>query len=384
MLNIGGEQVLTIDSDAHVIETEETWLYLEPAEQKYRPRLVGSPDNEREQYWVLEDKVIGFRFPNLTAAELETLSKQVGRELTTPADSRDMSRVDRRLEHMDQIGLDVQVLHNTLWITRLTDRIAAEVALCRSYNRWLGDIWAHANGRLRWTCMPPTLSMADALDEVRWCKQHGAAGICMRPLEGERTMLDPYFYPLYEEAQRLDMPIAVHIANGNPGNVDLVRVSRSWQFRLPTLGGCIAYLQSEIAELFPRLRVGFIEAGAQWLPWVLNLAVNGNVPKLRGFPPAELLRTQRVWVTCENRDDVAYVSRIAGEDNLLIGTDYGHTDPSSNIHALNEFAATPNLSDTAKKKIVRDNALEFYGIAEAELPGHAKQTAGTVAAGVPA
>ena len=32
-----------IDADAHVIETERTWDYLEPAEQQFRPLLVASP-----------------------------------------------------------------------------------------------------------------------------------------------------------------------------------------------------------------------------------------------------------------------------------------------------------------------------------------------------
>ena len=29
-----------IDADAHVIETERTWDYLDPSEQKFRPRAL--------------------------------------------------------------------------------------------------------------------------------------------------------------------------------------------------------------------------------------------------------------------------------------------------------------------------------------------------------
>ncbi len=38
-------QVQVIDADAHVVETERTWDYLEPSEQKYRPLLYTSPDD---------------------------------------------------------------------------------------------------------------------------------------------------------------------------------------------------------------------------------------------------------------------------------------------------------------------------------------------------
>ena len=56
---------------------------------------------------------------------------------------------------------------------------------------------------------------------MRWAKEHGSVAVCLRPLEGERLITDPFFYPLLEEAERLDMSIAIHIANGNAENVKL-------------------------------------------------------------------------------------------------------------------------------------------------------------------
>ena len=32
-----------IDADAHVLETERTWDYLEPSEEKYRPQIRSTP-----------------------------------------------------------------------------------------------------------------------------------------------------------------------------------------------------------------------------------------------------------------------------------------------------------------------------------------------------
>ena len=59
-----------IDADAHVIETEHTWDYLEPSEKKFRPRLFYTPDDETRQYWVIDDKIRGFRFPTLSERQL--------------------------------------------------------------------------------------------------------------------------------------------------------------------------------------------------------------------------------------------------------------------------------------------------------------------------
>ena len=42
------------------------------------------------------------------------------------------------------------------------------MALARSYNRWLVDIWKAAPDRLRWIAMLPLLSMDEALEEARF------------------------------------------------------------------------------------------------------------------------------------------------------------------------------------------------------------------------
>ena len=52
--------------------------------------------------------------------------------------------------------------------------------------------------------------------------------------------------------------------------------------------------------------------------------------------------------------------RYAGEDNLVIGTDYGHTDASSEVDALDIFRANDSLPETIKKKILDDNPRALY------------------------
>ena len=47
--------MLTIDADAHVLETEETWEFMDGAERKYRPRIVGSTDaGSTDEYWLVD------------------------------------------------------------------------------------------------------------------------------------------------------------------------------------------------------------------------------------------------------------------------------------------------------------------------------------------
>jgi len=188
MLEINGEKVLMIDADSHVIENESTWAHLEPSEQRFRPRLVESETEPGQQCWVLDGKIIGFRPTTRTPQELAELTERTGRDMITQQGARELTKADQRVQHMDRVGIDIQVIHNSLWLSQVTDDPEAEMALCRSYNRWMGDTWEHGKGRLRWSCLPPTLSIPEAIQEVRWCKDHGAVGICLRPLEGNRHL----------------------------------------------------------------------------------------------------------------------------------------------------------------------------------------------------
>ena len=357
--------MIVIDADAHVIETDATWDYMEPADRKYRPTLVAPEGGAGRERWMIEGKFKGFRFPTLTEQELRRRSEVSGRDVVTPQAAREMDDVGLRLRDMDRLGIDVQVLHNTICIEQLTDRPDLDVALCRSWNRWLANIWQQAGGRLRWSMLPPVLSIPDALDEMRFAKDHGAVAVCLRPVEGERLLPDPYFYPIYDEAQRLDMAVAVHIANGNPVICDVYRSHNPGggfsTFRAPTVMACQQLLMSEVPEQFPSLRWGFIEAAANWVPWVV--ADVKERYELAGKPiPPYPLEANRVYVTCQTNDDLPFVLKHAGPHSIVIGTDYGHTDPSSELDAISVLKEMSDLPQETIQQIVEANPKALYGL----------------------
>ena len=353
-----------IDADAHVIETERTWGYLDSTESKYRPKLFSTSEDPTRQYWVIDDKIAGFRFLTLSERELHEFAQRAGRNFETPRAARELDDVDLRLKHMDELGIDVQVLHNTFWIERITTRPEAEVALCRSWNRWLADISTKSGGRLFYSCVVPAMNITEAIEEVKFAKENGAVAVCMRPLEGDRHLSDPYFYPLYQTASDLDLSIAVHIANGNPDNADLYRLApagRFAQFRVPTVTACFDVIMSELPQVFPKLRWGFIEASAQWVPWIYREAAIRYRAGGRDFPQ-QVFQEYNIFVTCQVNDDVPYIVRCAGENRLVIGTDYGHTDPSSAVTALKEFQRMEGVDPAVKEKILSHNAKALYGL----------------------
>ena len=155
--------MVVVDSDAHVIETEHTWEFMDPSDSKYRPEIVMGKDGIG--YWLIEGKIRG-RARGPVAAR--GIASTVSRRMVTDDAKRYMEDIPGRIAHMDELGIDVQVLYPTMYINRMCDEPETEVALARGYNRWLADIWDRSRGRLRWTCILPLSTPDEAAKELRY------------------------------------------------------------------------------------------------------------------------------------------------------------------------------------------------------------------------
>jgi predicted TIM-barrel fold metal-dependent hydrolase len=241
-----------------------------------------------------------------------------------------------------------------------------ERALCQAYNRWMGDLWRQGKGRLRWVAKPPLRLLeknsAAVRHELEWAKNNGACGIFMRGLECERALGAPYFYPLWQMSGDLDLPVCVHSANGSFLHHDFFADDTTFtKFKLAVVGAFHTLLEKELPKKFPKVRWGFVEVSAQWVPYVLNDLADRFRRQGRPFP-SDALKANNMWVACENTDDLPYVLSHAGEDCLMIGTDYGHHDPSSELNAVHLLRNDKRIPAATVKKILESNPRNFYGL----------------------
>ena len=358
--------MVVIDSDAHVVETEHTWDFMERADQKYRPLIVRPRGEGGGEYWFVDGKIRGLVRIVMTAQQLAEVSERTGRAMLTPRETREMENVPARLSHMDELGIDTQVLYPTIFIEQVTDKPAWEIAICKGYNRWLADIYRQGQGRLRWISVLPLLDMSASLEELKFCQQHGAVGVFMRGIEGNRLITDPYFHPLYQEMSRLDMAVGVHVGNGNPQFLDLVAQYNGggsfWKFRLPVIGAFHSVIMGELPKLFPQLRFHWAEAAAQWIPYVVKDLQRRWAAQEKTLPDNPM-KEYRQYVSCQTDDDVDYILRYSGEDNLVIGTDYGHNDQSTEIEALRNLKQQGSISAPQYDKITYHNPKRLFALA---------------------
>ncbi|NQV45606.1 MAG: amidohydrolase family protein [Rhodospirillales bacterium] len=345
----------TIDADAHVIESDRTWSYLADGEQHFAPmvldRVAGEVQPRRgpkpaSRYWYSGDFI---------------QSKDNADTVSMDADSREMGNVKTRLAHMDELNIDVQVLYPTIFLAPCARDAAQEAAQYRAYNRWLADIWKIAGDRLRWAACAPLYSMHKVRDELKFAKDHGACCVFVRPFECDRYVGESYFDPLFSAAEELDLAIAFHSGNASYQLNGFHGAHNFGRFKLAVIAQFHWLLEYEVPKKYPNLRWAFIEASASWIPYALGdveSRLKRKGKKLSDNPLAD----NNIWVTAELTDDIPYIIDRVGNDNLIVGTDYGHTDTAAEIEALRLLKERDGISAASVDKILGPNPTKLYAL----------------------
>ena len=365
---------LVIDADTHIAEPPQMWEHLEPGFYDRRPLLIQIPGDtvygHFNAMWLIDGSIVpkaAGRASNILVTP--TLQDFVQKNMDVT--SRDMTDLNLRFSHMDFMGTDVQVVYPTLFLAWLTDDPTLEVALAQAYNRHLAGISDRSEGRIRWALVPPLRDIDATVREMHFGAEHGAVGLFFRGIEKDLMLDDPYFFPVYEEAQAMGLTICVHQGQGAPALNNLVDIRRSSSFthgRLPPLSAFRNLVANRIPEEFPRLRFGFIETGASWVPFVFHCLRTLSTEEPWRWGP-RLFEQYNMWVSYEVDEDLPYLVDYIGEDHIVVGTDYGHhgregviADPSAQLHMVKTLRSREEYPSALIDKLLSDNPRALYGI----------------------
>ena len=343
-----------VDCDTHAIESLRAWSFLLADEKRFRPREKKTDGNQPQwqglnHFWEMPSGQL-----IICGLNVESLPGQ-----PSPA-VRLLDDVAGRVKWMDDLGVDTQIVIPSFFLAALFDNAKAQFALTRSYNRWQAACSKESNGRLRWSLVPPLLDMEAAVEEVRFGAAHGAASIMMRALECEKLLTDPYFFPLYEEAEKHGRAIGVHIGNANRPVYE--NAGAIMHAVVPMAAAFVNIFTSDFSERFPGLNFGFLEAGSEWLAFAFREISRGAEAAWRqdvALDEVPLAGTN-LYVACTFDEDLPYVLTYAGEDNLVLGSDFGHADIGTDVRAHSLLCERSDVDAAILKKITDNNGRQLY------------------------
>jgi predicted TIM-barrel fold metal-dependent hydrolase len=186
-------------------------------------------------------------------------------------------------------------------------------------------------------------------------------------MEGNYTLDNPRFFPVYQAASDLDLPICVHTGSSTPSisaMFDLER-NRQWSHSaFPPLHAFRDLVLNQIPDMFPKLRFGFLEASASWIPFLVHKLKRDNTKRWKASwkSPRDLFEDCRFYVACEADEDLNYLIEYAGADHLITGSDYGHNDPAEQSQLVKQMQSREDVAPALIEKILCENPRQFYQI----------------------
>ena len=281
-----------------------------------------------------------------------------------------------RLSEMQEDGVSAEVLYPTLGLKLfgLDDADVQERAM-RSYNDWLIDYCQGHNDRLVGVACISAYDIEKAIAELERCHAEGLGGFLLwqaphpdMPFTSER------YDPLWAAAERLHMPLSLHILTGHnyskqlgiTKGIDHYRGSVNLKL-LTVTDALMDLIFSGALERFPDFKVVLVENEVGWLPFVLS-QWDYYFHRFREAHPLAIERQpsdyfyRQVYATFFRDPLTAHLFDWWGADNCMWSNDYPH--PNSTWPNSREIIEKNlgHLSDETKTKLLRTTVQSLYGL----------------------
>jgi predicted TIM-barrel fold metal-dependent hydrolase len=361
-----------ISADAHWIEPPGWWKGRLPRElEPLAPRL--GKDEDGGDAWIFGDVVAPIGI--YCAAGKAGAWKWTGMTFDT-VDPGFFSGPDR-LRDMDEDGVDAEVVFptgRTLFHFTSHESDAFHLAGVRAYNDALLEFCRADPSRLVALAALPRTRVADAVEEMRRCVALGHRGVVMLGFPSNHDHPHPDDEPVWDAAEELGVPVHIHVRlvprdtrpkpKGKQGG-DLTGLSTVGLVDMPTHIADLIF--AGVCERHPELRFVAAEAGAGWVPYLLEQMDdrwwrNRQWAETRlSEPPSFYFR--RNWLTTFMTDAYAVRNRHAiGIENVMWTSDFPHHGcewPLSRKVIDGEFADVPV---DERRTILAGNAERLYGL----------------------
>jgi predicted TIM-barrel fold metal-dependent hydrolase len=271
---------------------------------------------------------------------------------------------DLRIKEMDEAGIDVQVISHGAPSTQRLDAETA-VRLARNVNDRLAQAIAAYPDRFAAFAALPTPDPKAAADELeRTVTQLGFKGAMVHGLTNGVFFDDKRFWPIFERAQALDVPLYVHPAVPHSAVVEAYYQdyladfptlrTAAWGFTVETATQGIRLVLSGVFDAYPDVKIilGHMGEGLPFLLWRIDHALSR--PGNRSVSFREQFSQHFYITTSGNFSTPALLCSMMelGVDRILFSVDWPFVPNIPGTKWMNEL----QLSAEDKIKILSGNA----------------------------
>jgi 2,3-dihydroxybenzoate decarboxylase len=281
-----------------------------------------------------------------------------------PIDDRLYDFAGVRLKEMDEAGIDIQVLSHG---APSTQKLSADVApgIAREVNNRLAAQIKKNPSRFAGFAALPTAAPEAAADELERCvTELGFKGAMVHGLSNGEFLDLPKFWPIYQRAEKLDVPIYFHPSTPDPRVTEVyyqdyakdfpLVVRPAWGYTVETATQAIRLVLSGLFEKYPKFKVilGHFGETIPFLLWRIDNALRRPGGKQLDFRG---IFSSNFWLTTSGFfSDPALLCCVMemGVDRILFSVDWPFV--IDNKPAVQWLSRIP-LSDEDKAKIASGN-----------------------------
>lgn len=273
---------------------------------------------------------------------------------------------DRRIAAMDEAGIDMQVLSLSTPGVEQSD-VGEQIAISREVNDWLADGVKKNPSRFAAFATLPVAAPEKAAEELdRRVSGQGFKGTMINGHTEGRYLDDPFFSPILERAEALEVPIYVHPTippqgvveayySGFSPEVNSIFSISGWGWHIETSVHVIRMILGGVFDRYPRLQIVIGHMG-EGLPFFLP-RINSSMPRqvTKLARPIEAYLRENVHYTFGGFNYPATFLNLlleVGVSRIMFSAD----DPYQSMSVARAFLQHVPVSEADRENIAHGNA----------------------------
>jgi len=279
---------------------------------------------------------------------------------------------DKRVAEMDAAGIDMQVLSlNAPGNEQL--EAAEQITLARDANDFLhGTVTAHPTRFAGLAALPVAAPDKAAAEFERAIRQLGFKGALINGHTRGRYLDDKFFWPIFESAVSLNVPIYLHPTippravveasyGGFAPGVSAMLAGSGWGWHIETAIHLIRIILGGVFDRFPKLQIVVGHLG-EGLPFMLPRLDRNMAPELtklqRSF--ADYLRHNVHYTFGGFNFPATFLDLLleVGVERIMFSVDY----PYGSMAAARAFLEQLPVTAADRERIAHGNAEKLFGL----------------------